>query len=236
MSKELYKKYLSTGFADLNQQNRMHLISLYQENYSSFLPKDKKAQILEVGCGMGFFLEFIAGHGYENYLGVDISPEAIEYCQDRGIKKTKLIKDLEDFLTSSATGYDFIILNDVIEHLEQKEVLPVLTKAYERLNSGGQIIVKTGNLASLVGPRIRFNDFTHFLGFTEYSLKQVLIYSKFRDIVIYPYKFPKNRITRVIRYLGQKVVHAIWKMVYFFEFTEVPKVVDEQMFAIGKKK
>lgn len=234
MSNELYQQFLSTGFAELNRDSGPHMISLYRHNYARFLPKNKQAKILEIGCGLGQFLEFLGQSGFDDILGVDISSEAIDYCRSKGILKARLISDLADFL-NVCPMYDLIILNDVIEHFPREDVLSNLEKIYQKLNIGGQVIIKTGNMASLAGLRIRYNDFTHYGGFTEYSLTQVLKFSKFRHIMIYAFVFPKNRLTRIIRFLGQKLIHGIWKLIFFFEYTAVPKTVDELIFAVAKK-
>lgn len=232
--REIYQKFLSSGFAEANSKSFRHMVALYRHNYSRFLPESRGARILDIGCGLGQFLDFLGRSGYTNILGVDISAEAIDFCREKGIEKVKLVDDLKEFLAVSGM-YDLIVLNDVIEHFSQAEVLPILQKIYEKLNADGTLIVKTGNLASLVGPRIRYGDFTHQLGFTEYSLTQLLKVAKFRDIIIRSFVFPKNRPTRIIRWLIQRVLHGLWKLAYFLEFTSVPKYVDELIFAVVKK-
>ena len=234
MSNEIYKKFLSSGFGEANAKSSRHMIELYKHNYSRYLPSDKSARILDIGCGMGQFLEFLGTEGYANFLGIDVSPEAIAYCEEKGISCVKQIDDLNEYLATSGM-YDVVVLNDVIEHFQGVEVIPILRKIHEKLNVGGIIIVKTGNLSSLVGPRMRYIDFTHYLGFTEYSLEQVLKVAGFGDIMMSPFVFPKNRLTRLIRFVIQKFIHAFWKLTYFFEFTGVPKIVDELIFVVGKK-
>lgn len=234
MNNELYQKFLSSGFAELNAGAEKHMVALYRHNYKKFLPENKQARILEIGCGMGNFLLFLGQEGYENFLGVDIAPEAIRYCLDKGISKVKFIKDLMEFL-STAPQFDLIVLNDVIEHLSKDEIVNIFSKIGEKLTVGGQVIVKTGNMSSMAGLRIRYNDFTHTAGFTEYSLKQVLFFAGFRQTLVAPFVFPRNSVTRVIRFLAQKIAHAIWKFVFFVEYTQVPKIVDELIFAVAKK-
>lgn len=231
---EVYNKFLSAGFEAFNAGNERYLIAQYRYNYLKFLPEKKEAKILEIGAGMGRFLQFLGEAGYENFLGVDISPESIRYCQEKGIKKVQLIKNITEFCVSSG-NYDLIVMNDVIEHLPKDETLETLKRLYERLNSGGRLIVKTGNLSSLIGPRIRYGDFTHYQGFTEYSLAQVLQIAGFTSSELCPFLVPRNRIRRIIRAGLQKIVHGLWKLVYFIEFTYPPKIVDEIIFAVAQK-
>lgn len=234
MQNKFFQQFLSSGFAELNKNAKKHLLELYRHNYKRFLPKNKSADILEIGCGQGYFLDFLGEQGYRNIFGVDLSREAIEFCLERGLSKVKLINDLPEFLVSSAM-YDFVVLNDVIEHFPKNEVLNYLEKIREKMNVGGAIIIKTGNLSSIVGLRIRYNDFTHESGFTEYSLCQVLKVSGFSDIMIYPFVFPKNRIVRVVRAGGQMMLHFFWKTIFFFEFTLPPRLVHELIFSVAKK-
>jgi len=231
---EAYNKFLSAGFAAFNANNERYLVKQYSYNYKKFLPETKSARVLEIGAGMGRFLQFLGESGYENFLGVDISPESIHYCKEKGIEKVQLINNIMDFSTSSG-NFDLIVMNDVIEHLPKDETIATLRRLYERLNSGGRLIVKTGNLSSLIGPRIRFGDFTHYQGFTEYSLAQVIQLAGFSLFQVYPFKVPRNRVRRIIRAGLQKIVHGLWKLVYFLEFTYPPKIVDEIIFIVAQK-
>jgi SAM-dependent methyltransferase len=234
MQNKFFQQFLSSGFGELNKNAKKHLLELYRHNYKEFLPKNKEANILEVGCGQGYFLDFLGERGYQNILGVDLSREAIEFCLERGLSKVKLINDLQEFLNTSQM-YDFVVLNDVIEHFPKQEVLTNLEKIREKMNIGGTIIIKTGNMSSLAGLKIRYNDFTHETGFTEFSLSQVLNVGGFSDIMIYPFVFPKNRIVRIIRTAGQSVLHVLWKTIFFFEFTLPPRLVHELIFGVAKK-
>ena len=234
MRNDLYQQFLSSGFAELNAGAERHMVSLYRHNYKKFLPENKQARILEIGCGMGNFLLFLGEEGYENFLGVDIAPEAIRYCLDKGISKVKFIKDLMEFL-GTAPQFDLIVLNDVIEHLPKDEIINIFNKIGEKLTAGGQVIVKTGNMSSMAGLRIRYNDFTHTAGFTEYSLKQALFLAGFKQTIVAPFVFPRNSLTRVIRFVAQRIAHALWQFVFFVEYTQVPKIVDELIFAVGRR-
>jgi len=42
------------------------------------LPEDKKAKIIDLGCGNGGFVYWLQQIGYQNAEGIDISAEQIE--------------------------------------------------------------------------------------------------------------------------------------------------------------
>src|SRR6476659_6878029 len=48
----------------------------------------RKLNILDVGCGTGANLKMLAGFGKAE--GVDISPQAVEFCHQRGLDSVKL--------------------------------------------------------------------------------------------------------------------------------------------------
>ncbi|MCR8454597.1 MAG: class I SAM-dependent methyltransferase [Crenarchaeota archaeon] len=53
----------------------------YKRWYGPFLPEDRDARILDIGCGMGHFLYFLKEEGYRNFLGVDISREQVNFVR-----------------------------------------------------------------------------------------------------------------------------------------------------------
>ena len=73
----------------------------YYKIYKDFLPKDKNAKILDLGCGTGHFLYFTKKLGYTNYHGIDISKESVQFCIEHITKNV-----------TAADGYEFLKGND----------------------------------------------------------------------------------------------------------------------------
>ena len=50
----------------------------YDDNYKAFLPEDRNAAILDIGCGPGDFVRYLHGLGYRNITAVDIDEAAVD--------------------------------------------------------------------------------------------------------------------------------------------------------------
>ena len=77
----------------------------------------KDSKILDLGCGPGYFLDEMKERGYEDVLGITLSPGDIKICKEKGHKTAGY--DLS-FLPQK-DGYhdesvDFIFLRHALEH------------------------------------------------------------------------------------------------------------------------
>src|SRR5438105_9531837 len=48
-----------------------------------YFPSDRRARIMDLGCGKGALLAQLRDQGYEYLFGVDVSPSQVEVCHDR---------------------------------------------------------------------------------------------------------------------------------------------------------
>jgi SAM-dependent methyltransferase len=76
--------------------------------------KMKSPKILDVGCGTGANLKMLADFGAAE--GVDISPQAVEFCRERGLDSVKL--GAAEQLPYENDSFDLVTALDVIEHLD----------------------------------------------------------------------------------------------------------------------
>jgi ubiquinone/menaquinone biosynthesis C-methylase UbiE len=74
----------------------------------------KKLKILEVGCSGGPLLCTLRQHGHEVY-GIDINPEAITCCAQRGIPDVSLMDAAK--LAFDDRSFDVVIASDILEHI-----------------------------------------------------------------------------------------------------------------------
>jgi len=113
---------------------------------------------LDVGCGVGNFLDFRIGT-----TGIDINPYNIRFCQDRGFKETFLVGDEWPF---SEASFDSAILDNVLEHLT--DPIPLLAQIRTVLKTGGRLII------GVPGPAGYENDADHKVFYTQEKLKSLM--------------------------------------------------------------
>jgi 2-polyprenyl-3-methyl-5-hydroxy-6-metoxy-1,4-benzoquinol methylase len=143
---------------------------------------DKSSIILDIGCGLGQMLIALQKEGYENVCGIDILPEAVDYCQNHNLK-VQLITDLIDFTTTCTTTYDFIVMSHVLEHLSKDTIIDTLQLIRNKLlKPGGVFFIMVPNAQSNTGCYWAYEDFTHTTLFTAGSLYFVLKSAGFEQV------------------------------------------------------
>lgn len=156
----------------------------FRHSFLPLLPPDRRASILDIGCGRGAFLDFLRREGYKAARGVDRSPEVVKRAQAAGLDISE--GDIGLHLAAHPGAFDCVIAVDVFEHLLKPEVLPLLDAAYAALKPGGRFLIQTVNADGPFFGRMLYVDFTHETAFTRYSLYQVLRISGFERIEFQP--------------------------------------------------
>jgi len=75
---------------------------------------DRRPRILDVGCGTGANLVMLSRFG--DAEGVDISPDALEFCHQRGLDNVRLGSAEE--IPYADGSFDLVTALDVVEHLD----------------------------------------------------------------------------------------------------------------------
>lgn len=161
MQKPLYK--------DLYDQEETHWwhiakrknVVMFAKNYL----KTKNPIILDIGCGAGKNIEAFSEIG--NVWGIDMSTEAIKYCQKRGLKKIK--KSTAEKTGFPNNKFDLITMLDVLEHTDDKATLKEVKR-----------ILKPKGLVIITVPAYKFlwskwdEILHHKRRYTKYALNKEL--------------------------------------------------------------
>lgn len=188
------RERLRRAFVEL-QASRLHLIdsraiarnfSLYDKIAGPFLPKDRQARILDIGCGVGGFVAYLRHRGYRQARGIDLSQEMVQAALRLRIEGVQHA-DLRCFLATTEDEYALISAFDVIEHFTKEEIIDVLGRVRSALTEGGRMIISTPNAMSKYGRWCRYADFTHEHIFDANSIRQCLAAAGFRHTQVLPF-------------------------------------------------
>lgn len=144
----------------------------------------KGLEILDVGCGWGDFLQILNKNHLE-YLGIDLSQEAVAICREKGLNCLKA--DLINLSKDSRQKYSVITFFQVIEHL--KNPLKYLKAAKKLLKKNGILLITTPNnnspLRFLFGPKWSvYNTPSHYFFYSKKSLGRLLKMSGFNNFEV----------------------------------------------------
>ena len=203
--------------------------------YEAIVPQDRKASFLDIGCGAGHFLYYLAKKGYSNFLGIDLSIQQIDYCK-KNISENVQHADAFEFLKNKVDFYDVITAHDVLEHIPKHSSIQFVQLVYSALKSKGISILRMPNMSNPFSLNSRYNDFTHEIGFTEKSLYQLLWLGGFRNIEILPSKTITvrsfhNRVRKIL----VKALHGFIKFSYYIQDFTVPENLDKNLTVVARK-
>jgi 2-polyprenyl-3-methyl-5-hydroxy-6-metoxy-1,4-benzoquinol methylase len=153
-------------------------------------------RVLDVGCGMGIFLELVREQGGVPH-GIDISPEAAEITRRLGGIDSIRVGEFE---TSDLPAESVQVVTgwNVLEHTRSPRRW--LVRAHQLLEAGGLLLVKVPNvrfssIASRLTPALRKLGVSpssylatkpplHLYGFSETSLRRLLEAASFEVLSV----------------------------------------------------
>jgi 2-polyprenyl-3-methyl-5-hydroxy-6-metoxy-1,4-benzoquinol methylase len=171
----------------------------YKANYLIHMPEDRGSNVLVISCGPGYLVNMLNEEGYANVVGIDSFPDKVKWGQGRGLD-CRCERALE-FLLSRENEFDAIICEQELNHLTKDEIMRFLGLFMRCLRKGGTLIVHGLNGANpVVGSESLAQNFDHYNTFTEYTLNQILDYTGYEQIKVFPlhlYVFYKNPVNYV---------------------------------------
>jgi len=102
------------------------------EIYLSKRADSKNINILDIGCGTGFSIEYLKNLGYKNVIGIEPSKEMLKYCKEK--KFFAYLGGFEDLLKIKEINkeFDLIIsisaLQWVIANKQEMEIKNIIKK------------------------------------------------------------------------------------------------------------
>ncbi|MBL0048109.1 MAG: class I SAM-dependent methyltransferase [Bacteroidetes bacterium] len=156
-------------------------IKRYHELLDKLEPYRKTNNLIDVGCGDGFFLETARERKW-NVYGTEYTDEAIKICSAKGINMQQGKLNPEHY---PADFFDVITSFEVLEHINNPQ--EELRNFHRILRSGGAVYVTTPNFnsASRYYLKNKWNiiEYPEHLGyFTQRTLTKLFHSSNFKTI------------------------------------------------------
>ncbi len=113
----------------------------------SLLPDVEGKRVLDVGCGPGFYAEWLLEHGAQ-VVAFDVTPDFVEITRKRvGDRAEVLRANLEDPLDFAADdSFDLVVCPLVLDYIENWS--PVFAEFYRALRKDGFLVFSCGHPAS----------------------------------------------------------------------------------------
>lgn len=207
----------------------------YKHNYLPHIPKDKSINILNISCGSGYFVNMLNREGYQNVLGIDSFEEKVAIAKKRGLNCE--VQEAFPFLQQHENTYDVIFCEQEVNHLTKAEIVDFLLLAKKSLKENGVLLTHALNGANpIVGSEALAQNFDHYNTFTEYTFRQVLEYTGFRNIKVLPlnlYVFWKNPINYILIALDR--LYSLFFRFSFIMYGKSNKIWTKKIGAVCSK-
>lgn len=170
----------------------------YHEILDKLEPFRNTNNLLEAGCGFGFFLEEARKRNW-NVYGTELSITALQECKRKDLR---VWESPDELLQTSAGQFDAIVSIEVIEHLANP--VKEIEKYNMLLRSGGALYITTPNFNSLSRQLLnsRWNVIQypeHIYYFTLGTIRKLLTKNEFLKVKEDTFGFSHARLLYAIR-------------------------------------
>lgn len=169
---------------------------------AAFVKSNGSLNILDIGCGTGINFWWLKGWG--RVIGLDSSPEAIDYCRNKHAYDTLVLSDASQLdeipRLRSGQGFDLITAFDVLEHIQDDTA--VLAEWFTGLKERGYLFLTVPAYQWLFSAHDK--ALHHFRRYSAIELKQKLESAGFRIEFISPFFFFTFPVVVLVRLLTKK--------------------------------
>jgi 2-polyprenyl-3-methyl-5-hydroxy-6-metoxy-1,4-benzoquinol methylase len=131
------------GLRDPIEQERLGKTADLVRELTTPLRKESNGQyspnILEIGCGEGFFRQYLNDSDFKNFIGTDLSDVAIEHANQHFKDEKTLFLSSDMHLFIPMEQYDFIIFNECVYYTP--DVVALVKRYFPYLKPNGYIII-----------------------------------------------------------------------------------------------
>lgn len=123
-----------------NWAARQHALRILRDVCRRENVRFPELRVLEIGCGNGFYTEYLRSSGVVHYTGIDITDALFAQLKKKFLDYQFVRQDITAGPINER--YNLVLMMDVIQHIVQKEkLLSALRNIRDSLEAGGLFIV-----------------------------------------------------------------------------------------------
>ena len=152
----------------------------------------RSGRLLDMGCGLGFFLKTVASCEQWEAHGCEISPAAVHYARNTLGLQNVMVGRLQD-VSLPQHSFDIITMWDVLDHILNPD--PLLARCHDLLREDGILFIRTPNVFNqLLRARVKkavrglrpgvsyLMARDHFHHYSQASIRKLLRRNGFRSV------------------------------------------------------
>jgi SAM-dependent methyltransferase len=147
MEREFYSEYFELEDRHWWFLGRRAIFMRILDRYLAPPPRDRRRELLDVGCGTGAMLGVLERYGRAQ--GIDADADAVAFCHQRGALHVGHVETLP--LPFADGSIDLVTGFDVLEHIDDDAAM--LAEIHRVLRPGGQLLVSVPAFQFLWGPQ-----------------------------------------------------------------------------------
>ena len=207
-------------------------------NYGPWLPIRHNSKILDLGCGDGRTLRYLAAKGYTSLFGVDRDASILmEAAKIPGAKIECAEVDAE-YLSRKKGYFELIIVKQMIYYVDRSQSLQFMKALRDALTDDGILIIEYFN-ASLISSRFtELKDPFIRTAYTEHSMKRLIAASGLFECATYGEKKDLKHIISIVYVSLQSLWFVLLKCIYLLERgydNELPKIGEKSIISIASR-
>jgi glycosyltransferase involved in cell wall biosynthesis len=179
-SKERLKQTLRDEFSDLNDDMSAQLFnkdcSQYDRVKKIVDEVVKESSVLDIGCNGGGILQYLKDKKDCKVEGIETARNLVDIAESKGIKVYKT--DIRNFSTKNR--YDYVLLTDILEHYNRKDMAHILLSAAKLINKFGKLIITVPHRHGIYNSQINADHLEDY-GIEDivFVLKEMVIKQEF---------------------------------------------------------
>jgi len=235
LSQQLYQNYMSqfkgTTGGSARRFSKRNLRWLKSRLLPLLAGVSRRGRILEVGCGGGQLLGFLAGEGFTGCFGVDIGSEQVALARLAGldVRHGDLIHELQQFHHE----IDAIIAVDVLEHISRERLLEFGQCCLRAIRPGGVILLQTPNGEGLHSGHVIYGDLTHRTIFSESSITQYLKLVGFVGVTVHEAGPCPCSVVGAVQWVVWMATRTVSAFVIMAETGRWPRVLTQNLLCLA---